>query len=248
MLRMLNPPSAQIGMVAFPPLSRLEHRPCATARHGHGQRDYTGYDAADPRLPDRSDRRHLQARERHARTQPPGSTCTPCLVTRPRASRSAAYTSYSEALRQAQGGARRPRARERSRLHRLPDRRRGQHRQRLRLRPRDVSAGQRRRPAALPDGDQRRQRHKAAGMTIYSIGYALGTSTKCTGGKWKAIPATSRTSGARSYTRCTATPRHDGLRPLRDGRHREPHDHFDDTDSRRSHRPATSTTSRTPAT
>jgi hypothetical protein len=30
---------------------------------------------------------------------------------------------------------------------------------------------------------------KASGVTIYSIGYALGTSTKCTAGKWEVIPA-----------------------------------------------------------
>ena len=72
-------------------------------------------------------------------------------------------TSYSEALRQAQTELDTQRAAERARLHRLPDRRRGQHRQRLRCRRSDLPAEQRRRPAALPHRGQRRQRLQGGG-------------------------------------------------------------------------------------
>lgn len=67
-------------------------------------------------------------------------------------------------------------------------RRRSQHRQRLRCQQH------------LPAGDRRRQPCqsaetvadgiKSAGVTIYSIGYALGSATKCTAGKWPTVVTT----------------------------------------------------------
>ena len=73
-------------------------------------------------------------------------------------------------------------AAQRSRLHRLPDRRRGQHRQRLQRYGSDLLPGQPRRSAAVPHRDQPGQQYKSEGVTIYSIGYALGSNTLCTGG------------------------------------------------------------------
>ena len=153
MLGMFNPPSTQIGMVAFPPLSRRVPIPVAapfTERQGlHRLR------RRRPRLRDRHDQRRLQApdgrldprRPVPAHGHGPASSCI----------QSGGNTSYSEALRQAQAELLAHGPPERPRLHRLPDRRRGQHRQRVRV-GHGLSAGQRRRSAAVPDGDRPRQR------------------------------------------------------------------------------------------
>ena len=63
-------------------------------------------------------------------------------------------TSYSEALRQARAELAAHGRAERPRLHRLPDRRRGQHRQRLQRHGSDLLPGQPRRPVAVPHGHQ----------------------------------------------------------------------------------------------
>ncbi len=141
MLEMFNPPSAQIGMVAFPPLSR-PHRPLRAAFNSGGSatpattaanRGYVtdivngGYrDAAADGL------NHASGLYLHTAPAPAAS----CI-------QAAGNTSYSEALRQAQAEVRRERPPGRTRLHRLPDRRRGQHRQRLRGGRSPLPAGQR---------------------------------------------------------------------------------------------------------
>ena len=88
-------------------------------------------------------------------------------------------TSYSEALRQAQAELARPRAAERPRLHRLPHRRRGQHRQRLQRERPHLSAGQPRRPAAVPHRDQPRQhlQGRRARRSTASATHSVTTST-----------------------------------------------------------------------
>ena len=130
-------------------------------RDGSG---YTAYDSTDRRLPDRPDRQRLQDRERHLELRVRVSTCTRSRATAP-CVEAGGYTSYSEALRAGQGRARYPRAGQHPGRHRLPDRRRGQHRQRLQAFPDTaLSARQLRRRAALPDGDEPRRHYKAAGV------------------------------------------------------------------------------------
>ena len=179
LLSILNPPYAQVGMIAFPPLDDGDARPCCDAPQGTSS-DYTAYDSAnrgyltdqissDYKLSNGSLNTSVGSLPAHRRGR------------RHQCVRPDGYTSYSEALRQAEAGARRARARQHPRRHRLPDRRRGQHRQRVRStaraytdgrrapsrrtapRPSPTTVGlparQRRRPAALPDRDRPRRRH-----------------------------------------------------------------------------------------
>ena len=64
MLGMINPPAAQIGMVAFPPVQTTSTSPCAAPYNSLGGNGYDGYDSADARLRDRHDQRQLQDRRR----------------------------------------------------------------------------------------------------------------------------------------------------------------------------------------
>ena len=85
----LNPPYAQIGMVAFPPVQTTATDPCAAPYNSLGGNGYDGYDSRHPRLCDRHDQRQLQDRRRCS-TRPRACTCTPTTARRPRASRPAA--------------------------------------------------------------------------------------------------------------------------------------------------------------
>ena len=74
----------------------------------------------------------LQARRRRARTRPRASTCTPCRGRHGLVHPVRRLHVVQRGAAPGQGRARLARPRQRPRLHRLPDRRRGQHRQRLR--------------------------------------------------------------------------------------------------------------------
>ena len=117
-----------------------DHMPPARAAAPYnslGGNGYDGYDSRHPRLRDRHDHRQLQDRHRRS-TRRSGlylhtddGPATSCI-------QAGGNTSYSEALRQARAELAAHGRAERPRLHRLPDRRRGQHRQRLqrrRIRP-----------------------------------------------------------------------------------------------------------------
>ena len=69
MLGMMNPPAAQIGMVAFPPVQTTGTSPCAAPYNSLGNNGYDGYDSADPRLSDRRDQRRLQDQRRRPRSR-----------------------------------------------------------------------------------------------------------------------------------------------------------------------------------
>ncbi len=143
------------------------------------------------RLPDRHHQRQLQDRRTALNTSSglylhtDDGPDTACIE-------AGGNTSYSEALRQAKAELVAAWPPQRARLHRLPDRRRGQHRQCL----------QRQRPDLLPPGnpDDTQPCHtavnlanayKSPGMTIYSIGYALGNNVNCTRRRLRAhdVPA-----------------------------------------------------------
>ena len=163
----------------------------------------------------------------------------------------------------------RPRAPQRPRLHRLPDRRRGQHRQRLRV-DTDVPAGnaddQQPCQTAIDLANATRR-----GTTIYSIGYALGNERQLHGGRLRPVDARrrapsrsggerpsrwrsprplvrSRHAPRRSRALATVTPRTAGCYHKADVSDESPTIYSDDTVRRTSHRPARSTTSPTAAT
>ena len=99
MLKLLNPPYAQVGMVAFPPVKTTSTSVCDAPDNSLGN-GWDGYDAHRPRLCDRRDERQLQARTAHLNpasglvlhtTDGPASACI----------QAGGSTSYTEALRQA---------------------------------------------------------------------------------------------------------------------------------------------------
>jgi putative Flp pilus-assembly TadE/G-like protein len=207
LLSMLSPPYAQVGMIAFPPLVGAA-TPVCNSPPGTST-DYTAYDSTDRRYVDDtigSDYRNSDG------TPNPSSglylhttmgDATKCVI-------ADGYTSYSEALRRAKaeldahGRANVPDvivfltdgeanigSVYASDGHSYQDK---------------VGAGIYGTPAfpdnsAYPPGnaDDKQPCHtaenlatayKAAGVTIYSIGYALGTNTPCTGGSYgPLIPA-----------------------------------------------------------
>ena len=143
--------------------------------------------------------RQLQDRSR-AQPRHPGSTCTRWtapLVVHPVRRQHVLQRGSAPGP----GRARRERASERARLHRLPDRRRGQHRQRLRpdtAYPQGNADDQQpaRRPSTLANS------YKAAGTTIYSIGYALGKQRQLHG---RRLPQEEQPAATGSPCTATAT-------------------------------------------
>jgi hypothetical protein len=180
MLKDLNPPYAQIGMVAFPPVQTTATSPCAAPYNSLGGNGYDGYDAANRGyLTDAINGNYKTGLTLNTSSglylhtdDGPANSCI----------QAGGNTSYSEALRQAQAeldlhgrpnvpdyivfltdgeanigsvyGANDP------------------------TYPQDNADDQQPCHTAINVANQ----YKAAGTTIYSIGYALGNSVYCTAG------------------------------------------------------------------
>jgi hypothetical protein len=184
MLGILNPPYAQVGMVAFPPVQTTSTSPCAapyTASQG-----FTGYDApnrgyvTDTLNGDYKKNGALNTSSGlYLHTAPGGSSS--CI-------QAGGSTSYTEALRQAQAeldAHGRPN---------VPD-------VIVFLTDGEANMGSvygvndKTYPPGNPDDQQPchsainiANQYKAQGTIIYSIGYALGNKY-CTAGDWPVIPA-----------------------------------------------------------
>ncbi len=216
MLGMFNAPAAQIGMVAFPPVQTTATSPCSAPYNSLGGNGYDGYDSAtrgyvtdtisgNYKLPnntlDPSSGLYLHTVQ--------GGTSA-CIE-------AGGNTSYSEALRQAQAELQ---AHGRANV---PD-------YIVFLTDGEANIGSVYGPStAYPPGNADDQRpcqtaidvangYKAAGTTIYSIGYALGNNVYCTAGAFHK----KNSSGA--WVACT--PPTSGLLPLREQYEREPGAHL----------------------
>jgi hypothetical protein len=182
MLGMLNPPEAQIGMVAFPPVQTTATSPCAAPYNSLGGNGYDGYDTAtrgyvtDAIASDYKTGGALNpASGLYLHTV--DGTNTSCI-------QAGGNTSYSEALRQARA--------ELSAHGRadVPD-------YIVFLTDGEANIGSVYGPStAYPQGNTDDQQpchsainvanaYKAEGVTIYSIGYALGNNVNCTAGAFR---------------------------------------------------------------
>ena len=159
-------------MVAFPPVQSTSSSACARAVQLTRRQRLRRLRLTDPWLRDR----HHQRRTTSGGALNPASGLYLHTVDGPNTSciEAGGNTSYSEALRQAQQELAHERPAQRPELHRLPDRWRGQHRQRLRHR---LSARQCRRPAALPDGS--RPGHQLQGRRHDDLQHRLCARRQC---------------------------------------------------------------------
>jgi Flp pilus assembly protein TadG len=180
MMTNLNPPYAQIGMVAFPPVQTTATSACAAPYNSLGGNGYDGYDSASRGyLTDQ-----INGNYKVAGALDPTSGLYLHTVNGPAASciQAGGNTSYSEALRQAQAellAHGRPN---------VPD-------YIVFLTDGEANIGSVYGAAdpTYPPGNLDDQQpchtaitlanqYKAAGTTIYSIGYALGNNVNCTAG------------------------------------------------------------------
>jgi hypothetical protein len=181
MLGILNPPSTQIGMVAFPPVQSSAADACAAPYNSLGNNGYDGYDSPDRRYV--TDTISGDFKDSLGALNP---TSGLYLHTQdgPQASciQAGGNTSYSEALRQ---------ARAELEAHGRPD----VPDYIVFLTDGEANIGSVYGPgdATYPPGNADDQQpchtavnlanaYKAEGVTIYSIGYALGGSVQCTAG------------------------------------------------------------------
>jgi Putative Flp pilus-assembly TadE/G-like len=180
MVGMFNPPSAQIGMVAFPPVETTATGPCAAPYNSLGGNGYDGYDTATRGyVTDTINSSYKLA----GGGLDPASGLYLHTVQGPSTSciQSGGNTSYSEALRQAEAELQangRPT---------VPD-------YIVFLTDGEANIGSVYGPSTTyPPGNADDQQpcqtainvantYKAAGTTIYSIGYALGNNVRCTAG------------------------------------------------------------------
>jgi Putative Flp pilus-assembly TadE/G-like len=196
MLGMLNPPSAQIGMVAFPPVQSTATSACGAPYNSLGGNGYDGYDSATRgyvtdtisgsykigNVLDTSSGLYLHT------VGGPASSCI----------QGGGNTSYSEALRQAQNEL-------------LTDGRPNVPNYIVFLTDGEANIGSvygvsdPTYPAGNSDDQQPchtaislANGYKAAGTTIYSIGYALGSNVNCTAGGFR----TKNSQG--NWVSCTA--------------------------------------------
>jgi Flp pilus assembly protein TadG len=184
MLQILNPPYAKIGMIAFPPVQSTGTSACAAPYNSLGGNGYDGYDAASrgyvtdtingsyqtsPGVLDPTSSLYLHTEDGKANS---------CI-------QAGGNTSYSEALRQAQAelvANGRPN---------VPD-------YIVFLTDGEANIGSvyGANDPTYPQGNMDDQQPcqsaidvanaaKAAGTTVYSIGYALGSSVKCTAGAFR---------------------------------------------------------------
>jgi hypothetical protein len=209
MLGILNPPNTQIGMVAFPPVQTSATDPCAPPYSSLGGNGYDGYDSPD---------RGYVTDTISGDFKTAGGALNPAsglyrhTVDGPSSSCIAAggNTSYSEALRQ---------ARAELEAHGRPD----VPDYIVFLTDGEANIGSVYGPGdpTYPPGNADDQQpchtavnlansYKAQGVTIYSIGYALGSNVDCTaGGFHKKVgtawqPCTPPTAGCYHYASPTA--------------------------------------------
>ena len=248
LMLLMNPPYAQIGMVAFPPVQTTATSMCDAPYSSGG--GFNGYDA--PNRGYLTDT--INANYRTGSGLNPASglvlhtkagTATACV-------QAGGNTSYSEALRQAQAEL-------------LAHGRPNVPNYIVFLTDGEANMGSvysvnhGTYPAGGPD-DQNpcataisvAAGYKAAGTTIYSIGYALGNK-KCTSGEWpyvaEAVPERQEQRIFSGRTCALLRSRHrDPLRALEQLDRRDPEHHVERRARWRSRRPATSTTKRPPAT
>jgi Flp pilus assembly protein TadG len=180
MMSNLNPPYAQIGMVAFPPVQSTASSPCAAPYNSLGGNGYDGYDSASRGyLTDQ-----ITANYKLAGALDPTSGLYLHTVNGPAASciQAGGNTSYSEALRQAQ-------------TELLTHGRPNVPNYIVFLTDGEANIGSVY-GATYPVGNADDQQpchtaitvanqYKAAGTTIYSIGYALGNNVNCTAGAFR---------------------------------------------------------------
>jgi Flp pilus assembly protein TadG len=207
MLTMLNPPYAEVGMVAFPPVQSTATSPCAAPYNGIGGSGYDGYDSATRGyLTDT-----ITANYKVGNALDPASGLYLHTVSGPSNSciQAGGNTSYSEALRQAQNEL-------------LVNGRPNVPNYIVFLTDGEANIGSVYGPnTAFPQngGDDVQpcqtainlaNSYKAAGTTIYSVGYALGNNVQCTrgdfhknvNGSWQAC--TLPTAGCYHYASNTA--------------------------------------------
>jgi hypothetical protein len=201
MLGMLNPPAAQVGMVAFPPVQTTSTSACAAPYNSLGGNGYDGYDSATRGYV--TDTINANYKTGTALNTSSGlylhtvdGPSTSCIE-------SGGNTSYSEALRQAQNELLtngRPT---------VPD-------YIVFLTDGEANIGSVY-GSSYPQGNADDQQpchtaiglansYKAAGTTIYSIGYALGNNVNCTAGAFHKrdsqgnwVPCTAGTANCYHY-------------------------------------------------
>jgi Putative Flp pilus-assembly TadE/G-like len=208
MLSMMNPPYAQIGMVAFPPVESTASDPCSTPYNSIGGNGYDGYDS--PTRGYLTDT--INGNYKSAGVLNPSSGLYQHTVDGPSTSciQAGGNTSYSEALRQAQAELNahgRPN---------VPD-------FIVFLTDGEANIGSVYGPStAYPQGNADDQQpcqtaidlansYKVQGTTIYSIGYALGGNVNCTAGGFRMRDASNQwvactlpTAGCYHYASPTA--------------------------------------------
>jgi hypothetical protein len=206
MLGMLNPPAAQVGMVAFPPVQTTSSSACAAPYNSLGGNGYDGYDAATRGYVTDSVKGNFKTGTAlntssglylHTMDGPANS----CIA-------AGGNTSYSEALRQAQSEV-------------LTHGRPNVPNYIVFLTDGEANIGSvygTSYPAGNADDQQPchtaislANSYKAAGTTIYSIGYALGSNVNCTAGGFRKknsqgnwVVCTAGTAGCYHYASPTA--------------------------------------------
>jgi Putative Flp pilus-assembly TadE/G-like len=204
MLGILNPPDAHVGMVAFPPVQTSTTDPCSAPYNSLGRNGYDGYDSpdrgyvTDPISGDYKDANGLLDANSGLYKHTADGANTSCIE-------AGGNTSYSEALRQA-------------RAELASNGRPGVPGYIVFLTDGEANIGSVYGPgdATYPPGNADDQQpchtainlannYKAQGVTIYSIGYALGDNVACTAGgfheqvdgNWQ--PCTPPTDGCYHY-------------------------------------------------
>ncbi len=196
MLGILNPPYAQVGMVAFPPVQTTATSPCAAPYNSLGGNGYDGYDTATRGYVTDTINGSYQNADGTLNTSSglylhtDDGDSNSCI-------QAGGNTSYSEALRQAKAELAahgRPN---------VPD-------FIVFLTDGEANIGSVYGPAtAYPQDNADDQQpchtainlantYKAAGVTIYSIGYALGSNVNCTSGDFH------KRNAQNNWVSCTA--------------------------------------------
>jgi hypothetical protein len=182
MLTDLNPPYAQIGMVAFPPVQTTSTSACAAPYNSLGGNGYDGYDTATRGYVTDI----INSNYKTGNSLNTSSSLYLHTVDGPNTSciEAGGNTSYSEALRQAKAE-----LDAHGRVN-VPD-------YIVFLTDGEANIGSVYGPStAYPQGNSDDQQpchtavnlantYKAAGVTIYSIGYALGSNVYCTSGDFR---------------------------------------------------------------
>jgi hypothetical protein len=181
MLGMMNPPSAQIGMVAFPPVQSAADDPCSAPYNSLGGNGYDGYDAPDRGYVTDTISGSYKSAAGGALDPSSGLYLHTVDGTNSSCIQAGGNTSYSEALRQAEAELTahgRPDAPDYIVFLTDGEANIGSVYGPGTAYPQDNADDQQPCHTAINLANQ----YKAAGTTIYSIGYALGSNVNCTAG------------------------------------------------------------------